>query len=340
VGKVPSSPSKILIIGHSNIGDVCCDLVLVNPLRSHFPQANISLLTSPRANNLAEGYKGLDRVLTFDKYSPGGGLFGRWRLIRSLAGEKFDLAVVLKSTLMHKFLGIPCVWSLRKYLGCAPSEKKMHIIDIYLEFLRSRGIEADKAIFDFGFGQEEQRFCDTFFAQEKINAKDRLVGILPMAAWSLKNWPIDNWNKLAESLGSQYGIKVIAFGKFVDDSYSRTILNNISRKIILARNTTLKQAMALIRRCSLFIGPDSSLTHLASCLGVNTIGLYGATASTYIYPYFHRHNVINSKAKIDCMPCYPGGNPCQVKVKFQVGACMDGISVEDVLLLLKQNLGL
>jgi ADP-heptose:LPS heptosyltransferase len=334
-------PSKILIIGHSNIGDVCYDLTVVNPLRSHFPQAQISFLVSARTNNIVEGYKGLDRVLTFDKYARDRGLSGRLRLIRSLAREKFDLAVVLKSTLMYLFLGIPRVWSLRKYLGGAPPwKKKMHIVDIYLEFLRSHGIDSPKAMFDFGLGQEEHAFCDNFFAQEKISSKDRLVGILPMAAWPLKNWPIDNWNKLAESLNSLYGIKVIAFGKFSDDSYSQMILNNISRKIILARGTSLKQAMGLIRRCSLFIGPDSSLAHLASCLGVNTIGLYGATSSNYIYPYFHRHNLVISKAKIDCMPCYPGGKPCEMKTRLQVGACMDGISVEDVLGLVKQNLGL
>jgi len=128
-------PSRILIIGHSNIGDVCCDLAVVNPLRNRFRQAHISFLTSPRANNIAEGYKGLDRVLTFDKYAQNRGLFVRLRLMRFLAREKFDLVVVLKSTLMHNFLGVPIVWNLRKYLGTALSEKHMHPIDIYLGFI-------------------------------------------------------------------------------------------------------------------------------------------------------------------------------------------------------------
>ena len=331
---------NILIIGHSNIGDVCYDLTVVNPLHRYFPQARISFLTSSRADNIVKGYKGLDRVLTFDKNTPNKRLFARLRLMMFLAKEKFDLAIILKSTLMHMFLGIPCVWSLRKYLGCLPSEKGVHIVDIYLEFLRSHGIEAHTSIFDFAFSPAEEEFCDNFFKQEKISTKDRLVGILPMAAWVLKNWPIDKWNRLAESLNSLYGIKVIAFGKFANDSYSQMVLNNISGKIILARNTTLKQAMALIKRCNLFIGPDSSLAHLASCLGVNTIGLYGATSSNYIYPYFHRHNLITSKAQIDCMPCYPGGNPCQMKAKSRVGVCMDSIDVEDVFGLAKQNLGL
>ncbi len=345
---------NILIIGHSNIGDVCYDLTVVNPLRRQFPQAKISFLTSSRADNIVKGYKGLDRVLIFDKNAPNRRLSARLRLMVFLAKEKFDLAIVLKSSLMHMFLGIPCVWSLRKYLGCLPSEKGMHIVDIYLEFLRYHGIEAHTAEFDFGFSPEEEKFCDNFFKEEQINAKDRLVGILPMAAWVLKNWPIDKWNRLAESLNSLYGIKVIAFGKFTNDSHgqmtlsnisgyenhSQMILSNISGKIILARNTTLKQAMALIKRCNLFIGPDSSLTHLASCLGVNTVGLYGATSSRYIYPYFHRHNLITSKAQIDCMPCYPGGKPCKIKTKLQASACMDGIDVEDVLARAKLGLGL
>lgn len=336
MGKVPE---RILIIGHSNIGDVCYDLTAVEPLRSHFPRAEISFLTTSRSKNIVEGYQGVDRVLTFDKHSQDRGLSGRLRLMRSLMREKFGLVLVLTSSLMYVFLGIPRVWSFRKCLG-APSEKGMHIVDIYLEFLRSRGIAALRARFNFGFGKEDEEFCNTFFRQEKINPKDLLVGIFPLAAWSLKNWSIDSWNKLAEALSSQYGVKVIAFGKFTDDAYSRMILSNISGRIILARNTTLKQAMSLIKRCNLFIGPDSSLTHLSSCLSVDTIGLYGATPSSYIYPYFHRHNLINSQAQIDCMPCYPGCKPCQRKTNLGVGVCMDGISVEDVLRAAKKNLGL
>lgn len=330
---------NILIIGHSNIGDACYDLVVINPLRSQFPQAKISFLTSSRADNIVQGYKGLDRVLTFYKDTKDRGLSGRLRLIISLAKEKFDLAVVLSSSLMYIFLGIPCVWSLRKYLGCKPSKKRMHIVDIYLNFLRFHNIESQKTIFDFGLSHEEQEFCDAFFWEAKINTKDRLVGILPAAAWSLKNWPIDKWNKLAELLGG-YGIKVIAFGKFSDDSYSQMVLNKISPKIILAKNTTLKQAMYIIKCCNLFIGPDSSLLHLASCMGVNTIGLYGATSTDYIYPYFHRHNIVTPKEKNSCMPCYPGHKPCHTITDSQVGACMDNINIDDVLELVKKNLGL
>lgn len=334
------SIKRILIIGHSNIGDVCYDLVVMNPLRRRFPQAKISFLTSSRAANIVQGYQGLDRVFTFDKHAKDRGLFGRLRLMNTLVRGKFDLAVILKSTLMYKFLGIPCVWSMRKHLNCKPSENKMHSVDIYLEFLRFHGIDAQKAIFSFALNEKENNFGDAFLAKEGISVKDKLVGILPVTAWSLKSWPIDKWNELAGSLKSQYGIKVINLSKSSNDPFSQMVLKNISHEIISAEETTLRQAMALIRRCNLFIGPDSSLLHLASCMGIETIGLYGATSVSRFYPYFHRHNIVVSKEKLNCRPCYPGFTPCQSKKKFRFGPCMEDINVEDVLELVRQRLDL
>ena len=322
---------NILIIGHSNIGDVCYDVVTIDPLRSHFPQAKISFLTSSRAESILQGYEGLDKIFTFDKHTKDKGLYGRLRLMAVLVREKFDLVVVLKNTFMYKFLGISCAWSVRKYLGCELLEKRIHAVDIYLEFLRSHGVDARETKFGFTLGEEERDFCDAFLAKEGISVKDKVVGIAPLAAWSLKSWPIDKWNKLAKNLKSQYGIKVINLSKSGRDPFSQMVLKNISREIISADKTTLRQAMALIKRCNFFIGPDSSLLHLASCMGVEAIGLYGPSSGEYFYPYFHRHNIVVSKEKLNCIPCYPGLKSCLCKEKLQFGVCMEGISVKDVL---------
>lgn len=326
---------NIVIFGHSNIGDVCYDLAVVNPLRRQFPHAKISFITSDRAANIVKGYEGLDEVIIFDKDDKDRGVLGRLRVMGSLARARFDLAIVLKNTRMPYFLGIFRIWKERKYSSTGTLR---HVVDNHLSFLRSYGIEAQKGVFDFVLGQEEEDFCNTFFTNEGISAKDRLVGIFPLAAWSLKNWPIDKWNNLAEILQDRYGIKVIAFGKIKDDPYNRMVLANISRKIILAETPTLKQAMALIKRCCLFIGPDSSLLHLASCMGGEVAALYGPTSCEYIYPYFHRQNIITSKEKLDCAPCYPSHKFCPCNEKFRAGLCMEKIRLDDVLQLVQQKL--
>jgi ADP-heptose:LPS heptosyltransferase len=327
---------KILIIGHTNIGDACYDLVVVNPLRRKFQKAEIIFLASSVSRDIVEGYKGLDRVIIFDKYGVDKGIRGRLRLMAALRKERFDLVVALSSTLMHKYIGARCQWSVRKYLGCLPQDKKMHIADIYIEFLRSFGVEAEKEHWDFNV-EAENNFCDELLEKAGVNKGDKIVGILPYSGWPLKDWPFEKWNELAQELSKRYNFKVIAFGKVTDGFNAEERLKHLSSPIISAVNkTTLRQALSLIKRCNLFIGVDSSLLHLASCMGVETIGLYGATSKEYIYPYFHYHNIIAPAEKRYCMPCYPGLNPCPcMKNKINRSPCMESISVENVVRLVK-----
>ncbi len=332
-------PSNILIIGHSNIGDACYNAVVAAPLHEQFPRARISILTSSRTQNIFQGYAGIGKIFLFDTYVKDKGLFGYLRLIRVLRKEKFDLAVVLNSTLLYKFLGIPRVWSVREYLGRRPCEVKKHIADIYLEFLKAKGVSFTQAKFCFNLSEQEKSFAGDFLKKQSVGPEDILIGVLPIAAWSLKSWPVEKWNESAKTLKSRYGAKLIALGKSGDDSFSREVLKNMSSDIIDAIDkTSLKQAMAILKRCKLFIAPDSSLLHLASCMGVEVIGLYGATSAQFIYPYFHRENVVVSRSALGCMPCYPRDKIAVCKKEFQPGECMDGVSVDDILSVVEAKL--
>jgi ADP-heptose:LPS heptosyltransferase len=320
---------NILIVGHSNIGDVCYDLAVVNPLLKEFPQARITFLTSPRCEAIASRYSGIDKVIVMEKRKTDKGLLGRLPFICSLRKEGFDLAVVLVNTLMYFFLGIPKVLTFHKLFG-KKFPKNIHIVESYRTFLNSYGIDFKKATFNFK--NEHAAFRDQLLEQGGISSNDQIVGILPLAAWSLKNWPVAYWNRLSGLLGKERGFKVIAFGKSVPNEFNEYVLKNLSQDIVsVIDKTNLAQALALIKRCDYFIGPDSGLLHLASCMNVKTIGLYGATSRNFIYPYFHRDNVIGSPAKISCMPCYPGNIHCERQGKSFCGQCMEEISVEEVL---------
>ncbi|MFH1678651.1 MAG: glycosyltransferase family 9 protein [Candidatus Omnitrophota bacterium] len=328
---------NILVVGHSNIGDVCYDLAVVDPLHKRYPEARVAFLTSSRCKGIVNNYKGIDKIITFDRYGKDKSFFHRLRFILELRKEKFDLAVVLKKSMTYKFLGISNAWCLKK----GPLHPN-HPVDLYLKLLRVHGIEVQTASFSFNLDDSERIFCENFLKKRSICPKDTLIGILPLAAWSLKSWPIEKWNKLTEILRNQYGIKVINLGKMPKNDLGRRISKEISGQIIPADETTLLQARALLQRCHLFIGPDSSFLHLASCMGIETIGLYGATSSEHFYPYFHRHNIVCLEKRLSCMPCYPGaGHSCQNgETKYDFGPCMEAIRVEDVLTAIKERLNL
>ncbi|MDD5089782.1 MAG: glycosyltransferase family 9 protein [Candidatus Wallbacteria bacterium] len=327
---------KILIFGHSNIGDAIYDLVVINPLREKFPDAEIVFVTTSRCRSVVDGYKGLNRVLVFDKEGKDRGWLSKWRFTSYLRKEKFDLVVLLKNSMHYLFLGVPHVWRVKRP---SPSENR-HSVDRFIEMLNSNGVNAESASFSFSVNESDAAFCDELLQKNHVGPRDSIGGILPLAAWSMKSWPIEKWNLLAEILKIQHGIRLVNLGKFPDNAFGKNAAEKMSDLIIAADDTTLAQAKALLQRCSFFIGPDSSLLHLASCMGIETIGLFGATSCDRFYPYFHQHNVIRTKIKMNCMPCYPGPGPsCSNDLNPRdFGLCMETIETGDVLELLKKRL--
>lgn len=331
---------KVLIVGQSNIGDVFCNLTIIKPIREHFPRAKVYFISSPRTRTIVEGYKGIDKVIILDKKNEHNGLFGRIRFHYQLKQENFDLVIVLKPTLMHKFLNLPYQWDIRSVFRKDFVAMRRHPVDMYIEFFRSKGVKFDEPVLEFNLEKEEE-FCEGFLREQGIAPDDRLVGILPLAAWSLKNWPIAKWNRLAQVLKQKYAVKSLAFGKSSDDKFSRDVMANMSGDIISAIDkTSLKQAMALLTRCNIFIGPDSSLLHLASLLRVESIGLFGPTPVEYMFPYFHRHNVIGPKEKPGTASCLANHHPPFCSEAGEVSLCMDKITVDEVLDVIKAILKL
>ncbi|MFA7283658.1 MAG: glycosyltransferase family 9 protein [Candidatus Omnitrophota bacterium] len=329
---------KILIYGHSNIGDVIYDLAVVGPVRKMYPEAEIVFLTSARCRDIADGYYGLDRVITFDRRGRDKGFIKGLRFSLNLRRERFDLVIVLKKSLNYIFLGAPSVW--REKLKDRPEQK--HPVDRYINMLASYGIPPERASFNFSVKEPEAGFCEEFFKKNGVGGQDRIGGILPLAAWSLKSWPVEKWNSLSGILYERYGIRLLNLGKFPGSEFGRSIAAKMSSRIIAGDKTSLAQAKALLKRCRFFIGPDSSLLHLASCMGIETIGLYGATSGEHFYPYFHQNNIIYARNRIPCMPCYPGASVscCAGKAHYDFGPCMEGIEVADVLELIKKRMSL
>lgn len=321
---------KILIVGHSNIGDIATDSLFLKPLRRAYPKAQIHFMTSPRARELLSCYKGIDREIILDKRGEHKGFWGRIKFHRELAREKYDLMIVLVKTYMHIFLRPPYVWDVRRICADDYKNKSIHPLDVYMKFMRQVGLPIEKIEFDFNL-QGEEAFCEKFLSDRGVKREDVIVGILPLAAWGLKNWPIKKWNALAAELKAS-GIKTIAFGKTSGDFVGQEVLDHISPQIISAIDKlSLKQTVALIERCRIFIGPDSSLLHLASNLNVETIGLYGPTPPDYVYPYFHRNNLIIAKPVPAKYTCFKDPYSCVCKSEPMPSPCMDSITVEEVL---------
>jgi ADP-heptose:LPS heptosyltransferase len=91
------SPLRILVIRRDNIGDLICTTPLLHGLRSHFPEARISVFASSYNVDVLNGNKDVDEIFIFLKRrqkSHGYGFFPmlwkRWKLVRTLRKQHFD----------------------------------------------------------------------------------------------------------------------------------------------------------------------------------------------------------------------------------------------------------
>jgi len=231
---------------------------------------------------------------------------------------------------MHRFIYTRYVWDVRASCENEFAAKKTHPIDIYLKYLNAHRVPAPEPVFDFQF-DKEQKFCDDFLARNGITKQDKIVGILPLAALGHKNWPVEKWNKLAQIL-KEKNIKTVAFGRMLPRPYFQHVLSNLSPTIISAIDqTSLKEAAALLKRCQVFIGPDSSLLHIASCLKVESIGVYGPTPVDYVYPYFHKSSILMQPQREEWMVCQTDPKGCRCYDEDRPATCMENIAVEAVL---------
>ena len=84
---------KILFISLSNIGDAILTLPALTILKDNFPQAKITVIASIRSQEVFKLFRGIDRVIIFDKKSS---LKDKFNLITDLRQEKFDALLDLR----------------------------------------------------------------------------------------------------------------------------------------------------------------------------------------------------------------------------------------------------
>ena len=115
-----------------------------------------------------------------------------------------------------------------------------------------------------------------------------LIGLGPTANWAPKIWPADRFAALFRALRSEAldgAVPVVFAGPGeAERALAAPLLAALPDAIDLLGRLSLPQAAACLARCSLFVGNDSGLMHLAASVGTPTLGLFGPTAAAEYAP--------------------------------------------------------
>jgi heptosyltransferase-2 len=89
----------------------------------------------------------------------------------------------------------------------------------------------------------------------------------------------------------------------------------------LAGRTSVRELLALVKRCNFFITNDSGPMHLAAAFGVPLVAVFGPTDHTTTSPFTDRAALIRQET--ECAPCLKRECPTDHR-------CMTDVTVEDV----------
>ncbi len=331
---------KILVVRFSSLGDIILTTPVLDALKGSYRDSEICFLTRQRYRGLLEADPRISSVIYFQPEDRDRGVAGFLRLIRRLNQEKFDLIVDLHSNL-RSFLIRNLVRTKKKIRYDKKLLSRLQMVyfkkwktnsvstvESYLDSLKKIDIVDQHQVPKLFVKDEDRAWAERFLLEAGFKREELLIGIAPGARGEMKKWGKDKYSFLAKSLSRDLPAKILLVGDGSDQNLIEDIRDYTGEeRAIPAVNLPFNKLMPLIEKCELFISNDSGPMHLASALGVPTIGIFGPTSPNLGFTPSGLKNEIFWKG-VECSPCSLHGKKRCVRDKRY---CMDQIMAEEVM---------
>lgn len=333
IGESPTKPDpkRILLVLCGSIGDVTRALPLANLIHRGFPKATLSWAVEPPSLPLIEHHPAVDEIIVFDRPH-------WWKqlvpFLRKIHAGRFDWVLDLQR---HLKSGIISRWS------GAPNRLGFHRLDCkefnwifnnrtipalgngiskfnhYLKFAEYLGLVPDRVEWQLSLTREEQLSVARHLASVRGGFAALFIG----SRWQSKGWFPTQISSCARLIRERHGLGAVLLGSETDAATAREVEHSCGRDIAnLVGRTSLKEAVGIIARAKVAVGPDTGLMHIAAAVSTPVISLWGATSPSRSGPYGFEELAIQGKA--DCSPCYLKRCP--------IGrVCMQSIDVEAIM---------
>jgi ADP-heptose:LPS heptosyltransferase len=290
---------RILVIELWNIGDIVLTMPFLAQLRVRFPHARISMLARPIARDLLEGTGLVDQVIDADlTWGQFGGLqlskrtVGFWLAVKRVRAGKFDLVFSARPHRRERLLLV--LSGAARTLGHRVIEPRAdgHRVEDWLRLLEPFGVSSATAPPPrLVISAEERTSARSYLLAQGVWREDLVIGIHPGASLAQKRWPLSGFREVALALVGQSGMRVLAFA---EPSGYGSELFAIPR--IVPAKVSLREMMALIAQCHLFVCNDSGPMHIAGALGVPTVAMFGAGIHRWFAPLGGNHQILQPSA--------------------------------------------
>jgi ADP-heptose:LPS heptosyltransferase len=327
-----------------NIGDTACAIPALRAVRNAYPQARLTLVTSPGkagavgARELLDGAGWIDEIVVYHAEDIAT-RHGRSDLLRRLRERKFDVWIELPSvratlaTLVRNMLvaravgarwGFGWRWGWVRFATRAQTASVEFPDEVVrlLELVGEAGFIARDDDFHLDITELERRRAVNLLEQAGATATD-IVAFAPGAKPAPNRWPAERFAEVAGHLAER-GFAVVVLGGDSDAPLCEQIARAAGRGAIsLAGKTTVRETCAVLTRATMLVCNDSGVQHLAAAVGTPCVSLFSRREFLrQWWPHGANHEVIWKR--VGCHTCFVDICPYDNK-------CIKMISVDEVI---------
>ncbi len=339
---IPRSARRFLVVRLSARGDVVLSSPLAGALRRTFPRAQVAWAAEERTADVILHNPHLDEVIVWERASWKQMLRrGRWTsfvhaaldFLDDLRSRRFDVAIdaqgLLRSGAVAFLSGARVRIGMNSKEGSGllmthvvrPAGDPRVMASANAGFANALGLDTSSFALEIPRGPEEMASARDLMAREGL--EEGFIAACPFTTRFYKHWFEDRWASLIERLPQETGLPVALLGGPADREAADRIAGSLDGTVAdLVGRTTLGEAAALVSQCSLLVGVDTGMTHMAHAYGRPAVALFGSN-TPYLDAPGPQAAILHSGR--DCSPCN-GKLTCGGRID-----CMRDLSVDAVL---------
>jgi len=312
---------NILIGKLKHFGDVLTTSPLISGIKSIWPQARISYLVNPGAEDLVRFHPEVDQVFTVPRK---GGVWRQLAFIRELRRQRFDLVLELSEGDRGAFLAWASGAPVRvgyQPLRRGPLDRRLflthrvttdvvskHTVEYHLDALRRLGVDPGFQPLSLFWPSSAADHVRELLACRGVEPGRDYAVVHPTSRWMFKAWHPAGNAEVIDYLAGDMGLAVIvtAAPETEELDFVRDVLNRVRiRPYDLSGRLTLPELAALIAGARLFFGVDSLPMHMAAAVSTPAVVLFGPSGEHMWGPWGEGHTVVSRDW--DCRPCGRAG---------------------------------
>jgi heptosyltransferase-3 len=355
---------KVLVITTQQIGDVLLTTPLIHAVRERWPAAQVDVLGFGGTLGVLEGNADIDARIETPRRL---GREGFVRLLRSL-WRRYDLALVTEPGDRPHLIG----WIAARHRsgivrpGSSSNWWKKLLLDRVVVGAGDAGgvhVVAEKlSLLSPDAANETPARAEVVTPARRALPDDVQARLRPgcvvlhvPSLRTYKQWPLEHYRAVAGALLAA-GHQVVLTGSSAarDRELVGSLLDLAPAPDLLdvAGRLDFSQVAALVAQAALYIGPDTSVTHLAAACGTPTIAIFGPTNPQRWSPWparpgaralFQRSALVQTAGNVTllqgglaCVPCARAG--CEDRLESR-SDCLPAITPARVLEQARRVLG-